>query len=129
MFRDILISALLLTGSLLIFLAALGVVRFPDALCRAHALAKATTCGICLMLIGLWIALNNEISGLKIFLVIVFSLTTIPLASHLSALLMYRYEQGRLQPLKPAIKEQEIEKPSHATAQRGNDNHGSPKTG
>lgn len=109
MIQDLSIAILLLTGSILIFLAALGVLRFADALCRAHALAKATTCGICLMLIGLWISLNNEISGLKILLVIMFSLTTIPLASHLTALLMYRYEQGQLQPSKRKTKTTESE--------------------
>lgn len=98
MIRDFLVCALLLPGSLLVFLASLGLLRFHDALCRGHALAKASTCGICLMLAALWIALDDEISGLKIFLVITFSLLTIPLAGHLSALLIFRYEQGRLKP-------------------------------
>ena len=93
MIREILICLLLLSGSLLMFLAGLGVLRFADALCRSHALAKASTCGICLLLLALWITLNDEISGLKIFLVITFSFLTIPLASHLTALLIYRHGQ------------------------------------
>ncbi len=40
MIREILISALLLVGSLLIFLSGLGLMRFSDALCRSHALAR-----------------------------------------------------------------------------------------
>jgi multicomponent Na+:H+ antiporter subunit G len=91
MIREILIGLLLLSGSFLMFLAGLGLLRFSDALCRAHALAKASTCGICLLLLALWVTLNDEISGLKIFLVITFSLLTIPLASHLTALLIYRH--------------------------------------
>lgn len=100
MIREILISALLIVGSLLIFLSGLGLMRFSDALCRSHALAKASTCGICLMLAALILAIDNDISGLKIFLVMTFTLLTIPLAGHLTAQLVYRHEQGRLR--KPA---------------------------
>ncbi|PTX93044.1 Na+/H+ antiporter subunit G [Spartobacteria bacterium LR76] len=100
MIREILISVLLLVGSLLVFLSGLGLLRFSDALCRSHALAKASTCGICLMLAALILALDNDISGLKIFLVMTFTLLTIPLAGHLTAQLVYRHEQGRLR--KPA---------------------------
>ncbi len=96
MIREILISALLIVGSLLIFLSGLGLMRFSDALCRSHALAKASTCGICLMLAALILAIDNDISGLKIFLVMTFTLLTIPLAGHLTAQLVYRHEQGRL---------------------------------
>lgn len=92
MIREIFIALFLITGSFLIFLSGLGLQRFSDALCRSHALAKASTCGICLMLGALLLALDNEITGLKIFLVMLFTLLTIPLASHLTALLVYRFE-------------------------------------
>ena len=36
----------LLVGALLILVAAIGVVRFPDALTRMHALSKASTLGV-----------------------------------------------------------------------------------
>ena len=98
MIREIAIGILLLSGSLLMFLSGLGLLRLSDALCRAHALAKASTCGICLLLLALWITLDNEISGLKILLVVTFSLLTIPLASHLTALLIFRHEHKTLSP-------------------------------
>lgn len=101
MIREIFSCTLLMAGSLLMFLAGLGLLRLSNALCRAHALAKASTCGICLMLLALWITLDNEISGLKILLVVAFSLLTIPLASHLTAMLIYRHEQNRLPSRKP----------------------------
>jgi multicomponent Na+:H+ antiporter subunit G len=41
-----------LVGALLVLLAALGVVRFGDPLARMHALAKASTLGVLLILIG-----------------------------------------------------------------------------
>lgn len=95
MIADIVVSLFLLAGSVLIFLSALGIVRFTDALCRTHALAKASTFGICLMLAALWVDTNDEISRLKILLVIAFSLLTIPLAGHLIALLVYRHQSRR----------------------------------
>ncbi len=95
MIRDLAISLMLLAGSTLMLFASLGLLRFRDALCRAHALAKATTFGVCLMILALWIDLGDEVSGLKLTLVLAFSLLTIPLASHLIALLMYREQSKR----------------------------------
>ena len=43
---------LALAGATFVFLAAIGVVRFPDALSRMHALSKASTLGVLLILIG-----------------------------------------------------------------------------
>jgi multicomponent Na+:H+ antiporter subunit G len=42
----------LLVGAVFILLAALGVLRFPDALTRMHALSKASTLGVSIALIG-----------------------------------------------------------------------------
>lgn len=91
MIRDIVVGALLLAGSTLMLFAAIGLVRFHDVLCRAHALGKATTFGVSLLIVALWLHLANEVSGLKLGLVLAFSLLTIPLASHLVALLLYRH--------------------------------------
>jgi multicomponent Na+:H+ antiporter subunit G len=56
----------LLAGSLLILFAAIGVVRFPDVLTRMHALAKASTSGAALALIGAAVAAAtvNEVTSL-----------------------------------------------------------------
>lgn len=88
--EEILICVLLLTGSVVMLLASVGVLRFPDTLCRAHSLTKATTFGSSLLLIALWISLRDEVSGLKILLVISFCMLTIPLSSQLVASLYYR---------------------------------------
>ena len=45
-------EALVLLGALLTLLAAVGVVRFHDTFARMHALAKATTAGVLLALVG-----------------------------------------------------------------------------
>lgn len=50
---------LALVGAALVLLAALGVVRFRDPLARMHALAKASTLGILLILFGAALNLDN----------------------------------------------------------------------
>jgi multicomponent Na+:H+ antiporter subunit G len=88
-------ASLLLTGALLILVAAIGVVRLPDVLCRSHAVAKAMTLGIALMLLGLWLHLGEQQSMLKILLAIFFQLVTIPVSSHLLGLLALRQDLPR----------------------------------
>ena len=94
--REILICAMLLVGSGFMLLASLGIQRFAGPLSRAHALSKASTLGICLLLGALWISLDDEIAGLKILLVIVFSILTIPLAGHLIALFAFQNDRTPL---------------------------------
>lgn len=43
---------LALVGAVLVLLSAIGVVRLPDVLARLHALAKASTLGVLLLLAG-----------------------------------------------------------------------------
>ncbi len=50
---------LALVGATLVLLAAVGVVRFGDALARLHALAKASTLGVLLILIGAAVNLRD----------------------------------------------------------------------
>jgi multicomponent Na+:H+ antiporter subunit G len=97
MLLDAVICVMLILGSVFMFFAALGIARFSDALCRAHALSKATTFGICLLLVALAISLDNDVSRLKVFLVLAFSLLTIPVASHLVALLLYHQEKKEIE--------------------------------
>ncbi|MGK5595612.1 MAG: DUF952 domain-containing protein [Parachlamydiaceae bacterium] len=72
-------------GSVFIFIGSLGVVSMPDVLCRTHALSKALTLGLIAMLMGLWISLGTQVTGLKIFLCVGFLIATIPLSGHLIA--------------------------------------------
>jgi multicomponent Na+:H+ antiporter subunit G len=80
----------LLLGAALMLTAAIGVVRLPDVLCRSHAVAKALTLGIFLMLMGLWLQLEDPRQGLKIVLAIFFQVLTIPVSSHLIGLISRR---------------------------------------
>lgn len=87
------IALCLLLGSVVILIAALGVLRLPDAPCRSHALGKGMTLGIMLILIGLWIFLGTEESGIKLPIAVLFQFLTIPIASHLLIRLAWRNRQ------------------------------------
>ena len=85
--KEILTALCLITGIFLRVTAAIGLVRLPDLYCRSHAVAKASSLGIFLLLIALWLHLSPEVSGLKLVLAIVFQILTIPISSHLVGLL------------------------------------------
>ena len=93
--NDVLTSVLILSGALLILAAAIGVLRLPDVLCRSHAVAKALTLGIFLMLLVLWVDQGQKQTALKIFLAIFFQVVTIPVGSHLIALLAFEKDLPR----------------------------------
>ena len=52
-------EVLALAGATFVFLAAIGVVRFPDALSRMHPLSKASTLGVLLILAGAAVNLRD----------------------------------------------------------------------
>lgn len=80
--NTVLISLLVLGGSSLVLLAAVGVLRLPDVYCRSHALSKASTLGMGCLLLALWLADTGETNP-KVLVAIVFQLATIPVAGHL----------------------------------------------
>jgi multicomponent Na+:H+ antiporter subunit G len=86
----LLTSILILSGALLILSGAVGVLRLPDVLCRSHAVTKALTLGIFLMLLGLWVHMGEDAKGLKIALAILFQILTIPVAGHLVSRLAFQ---------------------------------------
>jgi multicomponent Na+:H+ antiporter subunit G len=71
-----------LTGSIVLFLGAMGIIRMPDVYNRMQAGTKATTLGTVLFLIG--IALGHAGCGCpgKIFILVVFVLATNPVSSN-----------------------------------------------
>jgi multicomponent Na+:H+ antiporter subunit G len=87
---EVVIVILLLAGVALMLLAAVGVLRLPDFLCRSHAAAKATTLGIVLILAAVGLQLESEPARIKLLLSICFQLATIPVASHVLGLVAYR---------------------------------------
>lgn len=80
---------IMILGALLVLIAMIGIVRFPDVFCRAHALGKGLTLGLMVLLFGIWLDPKTEVSGLKVIAAIFFQFVTLPVASHLIARLSY----------------------------------------
>ncbi len=74
---------LVLAGTALTFVAALGTVRFRDVFARMHALSKSSTLGLLLVLVGaaLGLAHPNDISSL--LLAAALHLVTSPIGANL----------------------------------------------
>lgn len=88
--RTVVAGTALVAGTLLLVIGAVGVVRLPDVYCRAHALGKAVTLGVCLLLLGYWVDTGAPGGGLKVLLAVLFQFATLPVASHLLAVLAWR---------------------------------------
>jgi multicomponent Na+:H+ antiporter subunit G len=76
-------SAIALAGTALTALAALGVVRFPDVLARMHALTKASTVGVVLVLLGGAVTLDHPNDVTTLLLAAALQLLTVPVAANL----------------------------------------------
>src|SRR5690625_4192075 len=70
-------------GLIFLFAAALGLLRFKDALQRMHASAKAGTIGAGLVLLGAVITMDNLEGVIIGLLTVLFLLLTVPVAGHL----------------------------------------------
>lgn len=73
----------ILAGSVVTFVAALGVLRLPDFFMRMHAATKAGVVGPSLLLVAAGFYDPSLSTWIKIFLAILFLLTTTPIAGHL----------------------------------------------
>lgn len=83
MIAEIIISILLIFGSIFVLIASLGVLRLPDLLMKMHASTKAGTLGAGLILVSVGVAFD-EISVLtRVLATIIFLLLTAPVAAHL----------------------------------------------
>ncbi len=74
---------LALVGALLVLLSAVGVVRFDDVLPRLHALAKASTLGVLLLLFGAAVNLHDINDVTSVVLAAVLHLFASPPASNM----------------------------------------------
>lgn len=78
---DLAAAGLVLLGSLLAFSAAVGVLRFPDALTRMHAATKPQVLGILLTVLGAGIALRGNYDLWMLLLAGLFQLITAPVVA------------------------------------------------
>lgn len=85
----------LVVGALFFLAGTLGLLRFPDAYTRLHAVTKADNLGLGLVVVGLVILCPSWQQALKLVAVWVLVLTASSTASHLIARSALR---GGLQP-------------------------------
>ncbi|GAC56997.1 Na(+)/H(+) antiporter subunit G [Gordonia hirsuta DSM 44140 = NBRC 16056] len=102
MIRDIFTAVFILTGSLIAFTAALGIVRFPDTLSRMHAATKPQTFGMTLVLVGTLIRIAGHPDAGMLVLTALFMLITAPVIAQRVGRLVYREQPDRRPPIDEA---------------------------
>ncbi len=90
---DVISGTLLILGALFAFIAAVGVVRFPDILTRMHAATKPQTFGLLLILAGLALRIDNVSSLTLVIVVALFQLLTAPVSAHMVGRAAFRAGQ------------------------------------
>lgn len=80
---EIVSAIFLLIGGGFIFIAALGIVRFPDLFTRMHAGSKASTLGLGCILVGVAISFPSALVIAKCLMVLLFIFLTAPIAAHM----------------------------------------------
>lgn len=80
---QIVAAILLLFGSLLTLLAAVGLFRFPDLFTRMHAATKPATLALLLILAGTALVMPQTNTVAKLVLVIMLQFITAPVGAHL----------------------------------------------
>ena len=95
-FLDVVGAVLLLLGSLLSLVAAIGVLRFPDLLTRMHSATKPQVLGLVLVAAGLALELRDPAATAVLVLVVVAQMATAPVAGHMVGRASYRAGQVRV---------------------------------
>jgi len=87
---DLIAAVLLIVSAFLTLAAAVGLVRFPDALARLHAATKPQILGLILLVIALALSVRSGAVLLLLIPVVVFQLLTAPIAAHMVGRAGYR---------------------------------------
>lgn len=79
-----LISAVLIgCGTIFLWIAAVGIVRFPDFYSRLHAAGIGDTLGALLITLGIMVKTGLTLLSVKVFIVFIIYLITNPLGTNL----------------------------------------------
>ena len=73
---------LMILGTALLLIGALGLLRLPDFYCRTHAATKPDTFGLVLILLGLGIYDGLTLTTVKMLVIILFVFLANPTSSH-----------------------------------------------
>ncbi len=83
---------LILIGSIISVISAIGMIRFPDIYTRAHAATKTTTLAVLITLVGtfIYVWFGEAYISVRLMLGIVFVFITAPVSGHLVLRAAYR---------------------------------------
>ncbi|GKW45759.1 MULTISPECIES: Na+/H+ antiporter subunit G [unclassified Planococcus (in: firmicutes)] len=83
---------LILIGSIMAVISAIGILRLPDVYTRSHAATKSSTLAVLLSLIGTFIYFwaSEDFISVRLLLGITFVFLTAPVAGHLITRAAYR---------------------------------------
>lgn len=81
--RPPLAAVLMLAGTFFMLVAAIGLLRLPDLYTRMHAVTKAGTLGIGLVLISAAVSFGDLSVAARAFVALLFVLLTAPVAAHM----------------------------------------------
>ncbi|HTN99056.1 MAG TPA: monovalent cation/H(+) antiporter subunit G [Microthrixaceae bacterium] len=88
-FVNVISAGFMITASLFVLLAGVGLHRFDDVFSRIHAATKAVTFGVLLVAIGASFQLDNSVDVVKLILAAVLQLISAPVGSHILARASY----------------------------------------
>ncbi|MEE6271847.1 monovalent cation/H(+) antiporter subunit G [Georgenia wangjunii] len=111
---DVLGAVCLMLGAGLAFIAALGLVRFPDLLSRMHAATKPQVLGLMLLMAGVSLVQRNATVTWTLVLVIMFQLITGPISAHMLGRAGYRTGKVHAEQLVVDELTQDLEKSERA---------------
>lgn len=85
-------ALLILLGSIISVISAIGIIRFNDVYTRAHAATKTTTLAVLITLAGtfIYVWLGEGFMSIRLILGIVFVFMTAPVSGHLVLRAAYR---------------------------------------
>lgn len=86
------VSILLISGSLFMLVAAIGVVKLPDVYMRMHAITKAASLGALLMLVAVFLWHQQWIVAVESLMVMLFVVLTTPIGSYMIARVTHAME-------------------------------------
>jgi multicomponent Na+:H+ antiporter subunit G len=87
--RDVVVAVALISGALFCLLGAVGLLRFPDPVCRLHASAKAQSVGVMLIMLGAAVRAPLQYAG-ALLLIAAFQLLTAPVTAQIISRIAYR---------------------------------------
>lgn len=80
---DVITALLLLFGGFMMFVSALGILRFPDLFTRMHAAAKTGTVGIIALVVAVAVHFQRFDVTVLALLIVAFFFLTAPIATQL----------------------------------------------